>query len=53
MVELEHSRILLQVRPGTDDEKKQAVMEEWYREQIGKAVPIDRQVTMSAITAVG
>jgi predicted metal-dependent hydrolase len=38
-VELKHSRMLLRVRPGTDDEKKRAILEEWYREQIKKAVP--------------
>jgi predicted metal-dependent hydrolase len=38
-VELKHSRILLRVRPGTDDEKKQAVVEEWYREKLKKAAP--------------
>ncbi len=38
-VELKHSRVLLRVRPGTDDEKRRAILEEWYREQIKKAVP--------------
>ena len=38
-VELKHSRMLLRVRPGTDDEKRRAIVEEWYREQIKKAVP--------------
>lgn len=38
-VELQHSRILLQVRPATSDEKKQALVEAWYREQIKKAMP--------------
>jgi len=39
MVELSHTRLLLKVRPGTDREKKQAVLEEWYREQVKNAVP--------------
>ncbi|HEU0179597.1 MAG TPA: SprT family zinc-dependent metalloprotease [Blastocatellia bacterium] len=38
-VELERNRMLLRVRPGASDEKKQAVVEEWYREQIKQAVP--------------
>jgi len=37
-VELKHSRMLLRVRPGTDDEKRRAIVEEWYREQVKKAV---------------
>ena len=38
-VELKHSRMLLRVRPGTSEEKRQAIVEEWYREQIKQAVP--------------
>lgn len=38
-VELKHSRMLLRVRPGTDDMKKQAIVDEWYRQEIKKAVP--------------
>ena len=38
-VELEHSRLVLRVRPGTDVEKKDAILHEWYREQIKRAVP--------------
>jgi predicted metal-dependent hydrolase len=38
-IELKHSRMLLQVRPETPDEKKQAIVEEWYRDQLKKAVP--------------
>ncbi len=37
-IELKHSRILLRVRPGTSEERKQALFEEWYREQLRKAV---------------
>ena len=37
-VELDHSRMRLRVRPGASEEKKQAVMEEWYREQVKVAV---------------
>jgi predicted metal-dependent hydrolase len=38
-IELKHSRMLLRVRPKTSEEKRQALVEEWYREQIKKAVP--------------
>ena len=38
-VELRHSKMLLRVRPGTSDTKKQAIVDEWYRAQIKKAVP--------------
>jgi len=37
-VELNHSRMLLRVRPGASGERKQAVVEEWYREQLRHAV---------------
>jgi hypothetical protein len=38
-VELQHVRMHLRVRPGTDNQKKLAIVEGWYREQIKKAVP--------------
>ena len=38
-VELKHRLMVLRLRPGADDARKQAVMEEWYREQIKQAVP--------------
>lgn len=38
-VQIQHSTILLQVRPGTDAEKKQEMVEAWYRDQIRQAVP--------------
>lgn len=38
-VELKHSRMILQVRPGTNNDKKQAILEAWYREQIKQAAP--------------
>ena len=38
-VELKHSTLLLQVRPGTDMAKKQDLLAEWYRKQIKEAVP--------------
>lgn len=37
-IELKHSRILLRVRPGTSEERKQALFEEWYRGQLKQAV---------------
>ena len=38
-VELKHSRMVLRRRPGTDERRRQALMEAWYREQIKQAVP--------------
>ena len=37
MVLLQHSILLLQVRPGTDEAKRQAIVGAWYREQIKEA----------------
>jgi len=39
-VELEHSKMNMRVRPGTDDKKKQATIDAWYREQLKKAVSL-------------
>lgn len=38
-VELRHRQMLLHVRPGTSTVGKHAIVEEWYREQIKKALP--------------
>ncbi len=38
-VDIKHNTLLLQVRPGSDEEKKQAVLDEWYREQLKSALP--------------
>lgn len=38
-IELKHRRMLLRVRPQTDEGKRQALVEEWYREQLKQAVP--------------
>jgi hypothetical protein len=38
-IELKHSKMLLHVRPGTSQEKCQAIVDEWYREQIRQAAP--------------
>lgn len=37
-VELKHGKVILRVRPGTDEIRKQAIMEEWYRDQLKQAV---------------
>ncbi|MGA6829215.1 M48 family metallopeptidase [Nitrospira sp. NS4] len=37
-IELKHSRIILHVRPETDRQKRQVLIDEWYREQLKKAV---------------
>ena len=36
-IELKHSRMLLHVRPGTSQDKCQAIVEEWYRQQLKQA----------------
>lgn len=33
-IELKHSHIVLRVRPGTDEARRQAVMDGWYRRQV-------------------
>lgn len=38
-IELKHRRIILRVRPGTGQDKREALVEEWYREQLKEAVP--------------
>lgn len=38
-VELKHSWMVLRVRPGTEEWKKQAIVEEWYRNQVKQVVP--------------
>ncbi|MBN8279120.1 MAG: M48 family metallopeptidase [Gammaproteobacteria bacterium] len=37
-IELKHRRLLLRVRPGTSTERKQAIMEAWYRDQLRAAL---------------
>jgi predicted metal-dependent hydrolase len=39
-VELTPEWMILRVRPGTDDAKRRAILEDWYREEIKKAVPV-------------
>jgi predicted metal-dependent hydrolase len=38
-VESRHSQLVLQVRPATGEEKKQAILDEWYRTQLKTAAP--------------
>lgn len=38
-IELKHSRMFLRVRPGTTEEKREALFESWYRRQLRLAVP--------------
>ena len=38
-IELGHSRLDLRVRVGTNEDKRAALLEAWYREQIKQAVP--------------
>jgi predicted metal-dependent hydrolase len=38
-VELSHTHMVLRVRPGTNEAKRQAIVEAWYREQLKQAVP--------------
>ncbi|MCQ4289333.1 M48 family metallopeptidase [Pseudomonas stutzeri] len=38
-VELKHSTLILYVRPGSDDARRQALLESWYREQLRAKLP--------------
>ncbi len=38
-IELEHRRMVLRVRPGTDVRKRRTLVEGWYRRQLKDAVP--------------
>jgi len=38
-VELRHNKLVLQVRPQTEEGKRKAIVESWYREQVKNAVP--------------
>jgi predicted metal-dependent hydrolase len=38
-VDLDHGRMILRVRPGTDKAKRQAILDEWHREQLRNAIP--------------
>ena len=38
-IELTHSRMLLRIRRGTDEDKRRELVEAWYRDQLRAAVP--------------
>lgn len=38
-IELEHTRMVLRLRPGADEARKAAVVEDWYRRELKAAVP--------------
>jgi predicted metal-dependent hydrolase len=38
-VRLEHGHMLLAVRPGADEARRRAVVEDWYREELKNAIP--------------
>ena len=38
-VQLDHSKMILQVGPGTNYDARQAIVARWYREQVRAAVP--------------
>jgi predicted metal-dependent hydrolase len=38
-VELKHNKMVFQIRPDTSVVRKQAILEEWYREKLKEAVP--------------
>jgi predicted metal-dependent hydrolase len=38
-IELKHSTMHLRIRSGADDERKQAVLDGWYREQLKEVIP--------------
>ena len=38
-VELQHNKMVLRARPGTNEESKRAIVAAWYREQIKAATP--------------
>lgn len=38
-IELKHNKLVLSVRPGTDEEKRESLLEHWYRTLIKDATP--------------
>ena len=38
-VDLQHSAIVLHIRPEASEEKKQSILDEWYRKQLKAAIP--------------
>ncbi len=39
LIDLQHSKLILQVRPGTPQAKRQELLDEWYRALIKQALP--------------
>lgn len=39
LIKLTHRKLVLQLRPGTDDKRRQEILDAWYREQIKAAMP--------------
>ena len=39
-VELKHNKMIMRIRPATSHEKKQEILEAWYREQLKAALPL-------------
>jgi predicted metal-dependent hydrolase len=39
LIELSHARMIIRIRPGTNPVKRQAIVDEWYREQLHSALP--------------
>jgi hypothetical protein len=40
VVELKHSALVLQIRPGSDEALREAFLESWYREQLRAKLPV-------------
>ena len=38
-IELQHDRMVMSVRPSASEDKRQSIVENWYREQLKQAVP--------------
>jgi predicted metal-dependent hydrolase len=40
VVELKHSALVLQIRPGSNEARREALLESWYREQLRANLPV-------------
>lgn len=40
VVELKHSALVLQIRPGSDEARKEALLESWYRQELRAKLPV-------------
>lgn len=38
-IEIRHKKMFMYLRPGSTDQKRQAIIESWYREQLKAAIP--------------